>query len=156
MMRFEVVEFHDKIGNGLFRGSKPRGPMDLLGLPPLGIWTIISLEEGWSKIFGWRGEERAWSTICGRFFNYSMSNVFPPSRAECESVADRIEDNLKDGGVFVHCYAGLDRTGYTIAAYMTLKRGVPPGWAFKEFAIEPGMHRRYHWWRRQFMRDFGG
>lgn len=140
----------DLVTNNLYRGSRPESVNDLLVLKSIGINTIISLETGWHKLFGWRGERKAWQHFGNPWLNVPLSDIFPPSLDECESICEIISMS-KFAPFFVHCFSGVDRTGFVIAYYRVTRMGWCPFKAWKE-AVDKGMHWRYYWWRRHFLK----
>lgn len=140
----------------LFRGSRPLDYHDLVGLSAVGVNHIISLEKGWSGLFHW-DYERLWRVYGGERTELPTSGnvIFPPTLGQCEAFVKRVQElHAIDKKIFVHCYSGVDRTGFLIAYYMAKVHGVPPGWSWKEYALESGMHCHYQHWRKRFMLYF--
>lgn len=140
---------------GLWRGSRPEAKTDLQLLVSANVRTIISLETWWHSLFHTFDEGQNWRFYFGRtFVSMPLSNILPPSRKATFAILDEIlhaMDSQKAGdGVFVHCYSGVDRTGWMIAAYRVNCQGWSPEKAWQE-AIEMGQHPRYRWWEDSFM-----
>ena len=143
------------VDHKLYRGSHPTDIPDLRVLADLDVLTIVSLETFWHKIFGWDGEEKWWSHQVlgfGRFFNFPLSNIFPPTKAQTDEILDEIRRSqglTERSAVYVHCYAGVDRTGWIVAAYRVRYAGwrIDDAWAE---AKREGMHWRYRWWKPFF------
>jgi len=150
-----------RVSQNLYRGPRPDSSSDLITLGfNYQVATLISLETGfgqfwdslWGRDFDERGGwERGWHRS---YISRPCSNIFPPSRAETEVILRDIKRSLISGPVYVHCYAGVDRTGWVIAAWRVLEEGVHPEDAWAE-AMLMGLHRRYHWWRAAFMEEIG-
>lgn len=140
---------------GVLRGPRPNSYDDLCILADAGVTTIFSLEEGWSRIFGWRFEAHDWQVrIGGLFYLFPLSNLFPPSAATCIAITDLlIHDSNGPLGEssYVHCYAGVDRTGFILAVFRVRFHKWKPLDAWAE-AQEYGMHRRYWWWKKHFLK----
>lgn len=142
------------VSHNLYRGSHPIDIPDLRTLSALGVTTIISLETSWHKLFGWKGESRWWThTVCGsnKFINFPLSTFFPPSKESTKEIIDSIVMAQIGGGVYLHCYSGVDRTGWICAAYRVLVAGWTVGDAWSE-AVKEGMHWRYFWWKPFFLK----
>lgn len=143
------------VSQNLYRGDRPQNNSDL-GILALSyhVERIVSLETFWHKLFGWADEGECWTTSWRRIFkSFPMSNIFPPMWEETMTALDAISEVLQHPGatIYVHCFAGKDRTGWVIAGYRVKVEGWPPEKAWAE-AIEKGMHWRYWWWKPFFMR----
>lgn len=146
------------VKSGVYRGPEPKSIKDLLFLyNNYGIRSIISLEEGWSELFGLYEEDEDWLLI-GRdkekevmFHHIAMSNIFPPTKSEVQVVAEKIRSmKVYHPNVYIHCYAGVDRTGFCVAYYRVKHCNYSPEEAWAE-AQNMGMHKRYFWWKKSFM-----
>ena len=154
------MEF-SKVGPNFYRGSRPESAGDLYRIKDeLGISTIISLETGAGHFFDHIlgrsfHEEEVWEkpSFNGEFIKFPLSNFSPPSCSELQAILETIEQcvNIREG-VYLHCYAGVDRTGYVVAAWRVLQEGVHPEIAWRE-AVAKGMHGRFWWWANQFKWD---
>ncbi|HUV86117.1 MAG TPA: hypothetical protein VMX79_03305, partial [bacterium] len=56
--------------------------------------------------------------------------------------------------VFVHCHAGVDRTGFVVAAYRVKVEGWTPEKAYEEMA-RLGFHSFLFWWPGAFFEYVG-
>ena len=135
----------------LYRSNRPKGLPDLKAIKEKEIYTVISLEEGWASLLGWPMEKELWSKYFGKFISLPMSNIFPPSLEACEVVNKHIV-NAKSP-LLVHCYSGVDRTGYVIAYHLAKNKILTPAQAW-EYAVGTGQHFWFRWWRRSFMKMF--
>lgn len=149
-----------KVANGLFRGSRPECKADLNQLAiSYGVQTIISLETGfgafWSRFLGKPFDESGWwsSWFARKFITHSLSNFFPPSKCETYKILSDILSAQRAGAVFIHCYAGVDRTGWVVAAWRVAQDGIAPEAAWEE-AVRMGLHARFFWWSPHFMEMF--
>ena len=148
------------VATGLHRGSRPESPVALGILASnYGVKTIISLETDfgafWDSLVSFRFDEGAcWQDWWKKtFIRHPLSNFLPPTRFETMQILDDINRSLLNGGVFVHCYSGVDRTGWIIAAYRVIEEEMHPEDAWAE-AVKMGMHFRYFWWKSAFIALF--
>lgn len=148
----------DPVGFKLFRGSRPENHDDLKHLWSLGVRSIISLQEGYAKTKakltgGYAREREDWLAMGGKYYDIPLSNILPPSPSRLWLVLQVIKLHWAEweGKVYVHCYAGVDRTGMAIAYYRVAQNGIPPEQAWND-ACTYGMHRRYRWWKPAFLR----
>jgi hypothetical protein len=145
------------VDTDLYRGPRPESADDLtLLFFNFQAKTIVSLETGFGKFWdGFRGrsfhEQDLWDRVYKRtFLSRPCSNFLPPTRAETTAILDDIKASIQKGAVYVHCYAGVDRTGWIIAAWRVREQGWQPEKAWLE-AVQMGMHSRYWWWHRHFV-----
>lgn len=107
--------FGEVIEGKLFRGGLPNAE-DFKELAAKGIKYIIDLcgensrEAGWAKEYGMK-------YFCLREFDV-LNNE------HLANVCQKIEDGIKEGGVYVHCDKGETRTGAEMI-YFEIKKGVP-------------------------------
>lgn len=144
------------VSYNLICGSRPKGFQDLQTLNNRGILSIISLETGfgafWDKLSGHGFDEKStWiHSFHGGFISMPLSNFLPPSTAETRDILNALAAARMTGPVFIHCYAGVDRTGFIVAAFRALYEHWSPEKAWQE-ALDKGLHNRYKWWRGGFM-----
>ena len=133
----------------LVRGPRLKGVSDVYHLHShFWVRTIINLEEGWSRKFGNYQEGPDCIAFGIKYHGIGLSNFSPPSVEECRAIMKVIYGTEKP--VYVHCYAGVDRTGFIVALYGALRYGRCPHECWEE-AQEAGMHKRYFWWRKSFL-----
>lgn len=144
------------VTTGLYRGSRPESSDDLTYLSfNCSVKTIVSLETGfgrfWDGLFGRAFQEQdLWTRVYQRILlSRPCSNLLPPTPAETRAILDDIKASLQKGSVYVHCYAGVDRTGWIIAAWRVREQGwsIPDAW---NEAIRMGLHARFWWWADAF------
>lgn len=144
-----------KTTDNVFRGGRPTSVEDLAFLQHLGVRTIVSLQEGWSEVFhtfDLTDEEIAWEKLQGVFHHHRCSNFFPPTKAETDAIIESICEGLTRGKVYVHCYSGVDRTGWICAAYKLRMGWFPDAkWAWRVEAWEKGTHKWFWWWQKHFI-----
>ena len=143
----------DRVYGKLWRGSRPECYDDLTHLKSLGITTIVSLQEGYARAKakltgGYATEREDWIAMGGVYYDVPLSNIIPPSPGRLFLVEKLIAENH---GVYVHCFAGVDRTGMSIAYHKVKRFHLTPEEAWQE-AVDYGMHRRYRWWKPAFLR----
>lgn len=136
----------------LYRGSRPENIDDLHQLWSMGVRTIICLQEGWSWAFGAYDSENDWENLGGKYIKRPLSNFFFPVKDELDSLNNII--GSRTGMVFVHCKAGVDRTG-VVSGYYLLKCGLANAKTAWEYIGETGMHPWYRLlWKRKFFEVF--
>lgn len=114
------------------------------------IHQVISLQEGWADLFGHYYEGADCKAQGLTFMHYQLSNVFAPKMWVCESILKNII--LTEERTYLHCFAGVDRTGFICSLYLVLVDGWDPYDAWRE-AIRMGMHKRYQiLWEKAFFR----
>lgn len=104
------------------------------------IHQVISLQEGWSSFFGHYDEGADCRAQGLTFMHYRMSNIFSPGKWQCESVLKNI--CLTEERTYLHCYAGVDRTGFICGLYLVLVDGWDQ-WDAWMYVRQMGMHKRY-------------
>lgn len=146
-----------KVTGNFLRGSRPNNSADLV---MIGFnWraqTVISLETGFGRF--WDGlsgrefnEQQLWENGWHRaYISHPLSNFTPPTRSETELIIGDIKRGLEIGPVFLHCYSGVDRTGWICAAWRVLEEGKDAESAWAEAKLM-GMHHWYFWWKSAFM-----
>ncbi|MFN6964154.1 MAG: fused DSP-PTPase phosphatase/NAD kinase-like protein [Pyrinomonadaceae bacterium] len=111
-----------KIGNfgqmtdKYYRGAQPM-PDDYASLAKLGINTIIDLRNDPTDY-----EKSAAEAVGIKYINLPMSGWRSPKDADIQTFLDIMNDP-STGKVFVHCKAGIHRTGITGAIYRMQNEG---------------------------------
>lgn len=139
-----ILELVDK---KVWRGKQPNTKEDLQVLWDCGVRTIICLQEGWKM---WKDERHYWQELGGVYAHFGFSNFFAPTQDEIKAVFQTIKDFESDGKVFIHCLAGVDRTGYVSGAWLVHEGVMPPESAW-QYVKENGMHFWYYPWKKNFM-----
>lgn len=139
--------------SGVFRGSRPKNIQSLYLLWAKGVRTIVNLEEGWGNLnpFIYKNAKEDWLAMGGKYYECNRSNLFPAGNGELYGTYLLIEMAKTFGDVFVHCFAGVDRTGEMIA-YLQVRAGDDPVYAWDD-AQKYGMHKRYFWWKPKFLKN---
>lgn len=139
------------VTKGLYRGPHPTY-LDLRTIKEIGIKNIVNLEPNWFSL---------WNEILEledtgiEVHSFPLCPILPPSMQMVRYLVKLIEELMRIGPVYVHCKAGVDRTGYIVGAYrvMVEKRNIES--AMNEMDAN-GMHWWLRWWKVSFHRDFGG
>lgn len=143
------------VSGGLYRGGQPKNFEQVRFLKNSGIHAVVSLETWWHFVFGWDDEEDVCHHLKMGFKNIPCSNVFPPSKEKTLEIIRFITGPYHGGATYIHCFAGVDRTGWVCAAWRVIIDGWTAERAWAE-AVAQGMHWRYYWWKFFFLRAFGG
>lgn len=142
----------------LYRSDRPKYARDLISAK-IGhqIHALVTLEEGWSDVFGWNEERDLWEKTMGLpFYNFPMSNFWPPSKATCDAILDIFAQNAAQGrNTLIHCYSGVDRTGF-VAAYALWKYKRETAEDAWDYAVKTGQHWWFRWWKKHFLKICGG
>lgn len=123
--------FKTQIGNfgqmdeGYFRGAQPL-QSDYQSLKDLGVKTVIDLRNDPTDY-----EKPAVEALGMKYVNIPMSGWKSPKDADVQHFLSLLSDP-STGTVFVHCKAGIHRTGITAAAYRMSKYGWDYDTAYKE------------------------
>lgn len=123
------VENFSKVSPALWRGSQPTEE-GFRNLERAGAKTVIDLRDD-------TDDYEDFSMLGGTHLKYLRIPMRPwnPDQAQLVILMNVLERTLKDpdsSPVFVHCAAGKDRTGYSIATY----RMVFEGWTSNDAIIE--------------------
>lgn len=112
------------------------------------IHQVISLQEGWADVLGHYNEGADCRAQGLTYMRYRLSNVFAPSMWACESILRNIV--LTEEKTYLHCFAGVDRTGFISGLYLVLVDGWDP-WDAWMWIQKMGMHKRYRiLWENKF------
>ena len=126
-----------KFDIGLYRGPKPESYVDVQEMADrYGIRTIINMQSSNTN------EQVAWSKHAGIFapIDIKLCPAFPPMQAEVELVLDMLNtDAMKP--IYLHCRAGVDRTGFMVAAYRMRYQG----WSYEK-AHQEMLDMGHNWW----------
>jgi len=136
------------------RSARP-DKADLRTLFKKGVRTIISLEEGWADIFGWKKEPQEWRRLGGTWIQVKLSNIFAPTKGQLDAIMFLIEENSRTARVHFHCLTGKDRTGFVAAYYEVKHEFITPQQAW-DLCCARGMHWHYRlFWKKAFFDLWG-
>lgn len=124
---FENVKIGNfgQIDENYYRGAQPQ-PSDYKSLADLGIKTIIDLRNDPTDY------EKADAEAVGiKYINLPMSGWKTPEDADIAQFL-KIANDPATGKFYVHCKAGIHRTGITAAIYRMTKYGWDYDTAYKE------------------------
>jgi tyrosine-protein phosphatase SIW14 len=147
------------VHEGLLRGGQPSAK-ELAGLSENGVRTVISLRTGLKAM----QRERVLTEELG--MNFVHLPVYYLSLPDDDMVEQfvRVLDDAANHPVFVHCFHGVDRTGFLIATYRMLRMGWQVEEAYAEWQ-ESGFHvlrlphfkwLLFRYWRRCRSMTAGG
>jgi len=143
----ELPRFHE-VSERLYRGAQPldRG---ISKLQELGVNTVINLR-GPNDLT--RAEETEARALGLNYFNIALPGWGRPQDDRIARIMELI-NAPESGRVFIHCRAGVDRTGLIVAIY----RMTHDGWSSDRALAEAerlGM-RRTQLWMRDYAKDYG-
>jgi len=131
---------------GLYRGSRPETLQNVLHLKALGVKTILNLQSTYSN------EELGWATSNGLTrLSLNLCPVLPPNKASVQ-IALQILTTKELSPIFLHCRAGVDRTGFLVASYRIHVEGATILEAQEEMK-RMGNHWHLSWWRKSLERS---
>ena len=143
----ELPRLH-QVSERLYRGAQPldRG---ISKLHELGVNTVINLR-GPNDLT--RAEETEARALGLNYFNIALPGWGRPQDDRIARIMELI-NAPESGRVFIHCRAGVDRTGLIVAIY----RMTHDGWSSDRALAEAerlGM-RRTQLWMRDYAKDYG-
>jgi tyrosine-protein phosphatase SIW14 len=100
-----------QVDEHVYRGAQPTEE-GFRYLAKIGVKTVVDLRENDLRT---AAEERLVASLGMHFVSVPMTGLTPPTDAEITTILGLLEGS--NGGVFVHCKRGADRTGAVIAAY---------------------------------------
>jgi len=110
-----------KIENNMYLGSI-EDAYDVKKLSSLGITHVLNMA---IEIPNFYENQFTYKKINGRDIPSFMMNK------HFDEVADFINDSMKNGKVFVHCFCGISRSTTALIAYMIKYRGIEPQKAYE-------------------------
>jgi len=126
-----------RVERNFYRGGELNRDRQFDFLSSQGVKTIISLVE--PDEMSPSRERHAARKHGMEYYNFPMNNVDGPSDSQVRQILSLIQKNL-EGGVFIHCAQGLDRTGALVALFQIECRGVPAEKAYDammDFGADP-------------------
>ena len=116
-----------QIDGGLFCGRNPLTAKDVERMLAAGVTQVLDLREDheWSKPGRFGREAVAALDWCGvPRASIAVVDGNAPSSEQLDHTWQVLSDGLDDGSVYVHCRAGIERTGAVIAAYLARRDGL--------------------------------
>lgn len=149
----EITRFGE-VSPGLYRGARP-SQEDVAELREMGIKTILDLEAG---LFSTETDavklERDWAAAAGLNFEHVPLGPLGAPRADRVDAALAVLRDPTKRPILVHCKAGVDRTGFVVAAYRVRVEGWTPEQAYEEM-VRLGFHGFLFWWVGAFFEYVG-
>lgn len=134
----------ENVHSNLYRGPRPKS---LKQLKDAGIVCVISLQSGVFEVLKTDEYELIdWPRSGIAHYDIGQNDITPPTPADVNAVLKIITDWLPHGKVYIHCLAGVDRTGFMVACYRMMIQAWPFDDAWKEMK-EKGSHYWYRWWK---------
>lgn len=139
-----------KVDTGVYRGPRVRAGDLVNGTEKISYTLALQTSQ---KLIGDTGplaEAIEGDAVGLRCYAHPLGALLPPTLEELK-LAVKLIRIRKDGGIYVHCEHGVDRTGMVIAAYRILVQEWPVEQAIKEM-LDNGFHRAYFYWIPQLWR----
>lgn len=124
----------------LFRGGKP-AEAGFDNLHKEGVRTIVSLrryKDQTDKV----AEQAACERLGIKLVNIEMSEDVAPTEEQISQFMKAVKNGKENGKVFVHCLAGMDRSGCMIGLYRVMEQGYSFEQAHQEM-LSYGFHDNY-------------
>lgn len=141
------------VQEGLLRGGQP-SPEGFKELSDLGVRTVLSLRTGKRSA---EREAKIVEELGMKFIHIPVYYLSLPDEETIERVLKLLED-AQNQPVYMHCFHGVDRTGFFVALYRMSRLG----WSFQEAYEEMkkcGFHRlrcaHFKWVLRGHARRMG-
>jgi tyrosine-protein phosphatase SIW14 len=117
-----IRNFHN-VQDWLMRGGQPT-PAQLGQLAAAGVRTVISLRTGPKAT---QAELRLVEELGMKFIHIPIYYLCLPDEATLETFLQALDD-AGNQPLFIHCFHGVDRTGFLVAIYRMSREG----WTFAE------------------------
>jgi protein tyrosine/serine phosphatase len=130
-----------------YRGAQPERA-DYQALKTLGVKTIVDLQNDPTDY-----EKSSVEALGMKYVNIPMSGVSRPEQAKVDQFLKLLDDPLT-GVVYVHCKAGIHRTGVMGAAYRVTKDGWNYDQAYKEMKNYQFTSGLVHGSFKSFVKDY--
>src|SRR5260221_8315596 len=119
-----------QMDTGFYRGAQPM-PEDFQSLKDLGVRTVIDLQDDPTNY-----EKANVEALGMKYVNIPMSGYKKPKMSDVDTFLALV-NNPDTGTIYVHCKAGIHRTGVMGAAYRFKKSGWDYNKAYQEMISCP-------------------
>lgn len=130
-----------EISRGSYRGPRPSCDYDWRQLRERNIFTVINLQSTKREIIE-EYETAENSNIT--YFAFPCIPFLPPSIYIIRNILT-LFGNACRAHLYIHCRAGVDRTGYVCAFIRVVRDGWSVESAIQEWK-DLGLHRWFYWW----------
>jgi protein tyrosine phosphatase (PTP) superfamily phosphohydrolase (DUF442 family) len=141
------IENFGQMDENYFRGAQPK-PDDYKALKELGITTVIDLQGSPTDY-----EKSAVEALGMKYVNIPMSGFRYPKEELIEEYL-KLVNNPETGKVFVHCKAGVHRTGVAGAVYRMTKYGWDYDKAYQEMKNYEFYTGFFHGAFKSYVKDY--
>lgn len=141
------IENFGQMDTGYYRGAQPQ-PEDYKALKELGVKTIIDLR-GDSESFA----KNAVESLGMKYVNIPMSGYKYPKEEQVKEFL-KLANDPETGPFYVHCKAGIHRTGIAGAAYRFTKYGWDYNQVYKEMKNYDFSAGLFHRAFKRYVKDF--
>lgn len=134
-----------QFGVFLFRGPRPKTCADLQKLKFI---DIVRIEEGFRDFFYNDVYENEIPKDFGiNRSDFRLSNFFPPTENQVKNIISLLNFLEHHGQkTYLHCFSGVDRTGYIAAVFRMFFQGWSYEDAYTEW-VKLGRHWWLDWWK---------
>jgi protein tyrosine/serine phosphatase len=142
------IENFGQMDQGYYRGAQPM-PDDYQSLKDLGVKTVIDLRNDPTDY-----EKSSVESLGMKYVNIPMSGWKSPKMSDIDSFLALV-NNPETGTIYVHCKAGIHRTGVVGAAYRYTKFGWDYDKAYQEMKNYNFSSGLVHGSLKSFVKDWG-
>jgi tyrosine-protein phosphatase SIW14 len=133
---------------GFYRGAQPM-PEDFKALKDLGVKTVVDLQNDPTNY-----EKADVEALGMKYVNIPMSGVSKPKTSDVDTFLALV-NNPDTGTIYVHCKAGIHRTGVMGAAYRLTKSGWDYDKAYQEMKNYQFTAGLVHGSFKSFVEEYG-
>lgn len=133
---------------GFYRGGQP-APDDYQSLKDLGVKTVVDLQDGSRD-----DEKRTVEALGMKYVNIPMSGMGTPKMSDINTFLKLLNDP-GTGAIYLHCKAGIHRTGVFGAAYRYTRSGWDYDKVYKEMKNYNFSAGLFHGGYKSFVEDWG-
>jgi tyrosine-protein phosphatase SIW14 len=137
-----------QMDSNFYRGAQP-DPDDYQSLKNLGVKTVVDLQDSPTDY-----EKKTVEALGMKYVNIPMSGMGTPKMSDINTFL-ALFDNPDTGAVYLHCAAGIHRTGVLGAAYRYKKSGWDYDKVYKEMKNYNFSAGLFHGGYKSFVEDWG-